>query len=85
MRDSSFVFYFKLLNNGVKAKLVEYEFFPHAFLNFHLRIPGLFYEDTWEIIDRMSEFFSGEKKLKATQDMQIPKSELKKLEKIVER
>ena len=52
--DSSFVLYWKLLEADANVKLIEYEFFPHAFLNFHLWIPGLFYEDTREIIDRMS-------------------------------
>jgi len=79
------VFYWKLLNAGVKVKLLEYEFYPHAFLNFHLRIPGLFYEDTWEIIDTMSEYLIGQKKLKETKEIEMPKEVKKKLEKIVER
>jgi len=67
------------------VKMVEYEFLPHGFLNLHLRIPGLFYDDTTEIIDRMSTFILGKKALKVAKEVEMPKEVRKNLEKIVER
>lgn len=66
--------------------MLEYEFYPHSFLNFHLRIPGLFYDDTTQIIDRMSQFLAGSSiKLKQTKELKMPEEVKKKLDWIVER